>query len=340
MVIVASLLLSTCSGMSPGAPEEPAPSGPTDVVSGDSSAARRPKRTTTTTTTTTTAPDLPPTTSPTTTTSPVPEPAPVIGPWRATYTPHGGVATAKSSTYIAERVRELRAAGFTDQLHNIGVFDAMGDMPAAEYAGLGAWIDTSRRQAPEQRVIAWVNGREADHVDRAATHQRIAAWVRHAVRDLGVDGVLFDFEPFTRDNPRLLDLLDAVRAQVPEAWLAIASPAERWSEPFIGEVARRVDLLSPMVYDSTLTSPAAYSDLVRRTALAYHRGAAGRATVAPSLPAYAANKWHDPSVENIATAGDGLRVAAAAGAPSGGAAVYWWWQMGPSDLESWTALIR
>ena len=29
MVIVASLLLSTCSGMSPGAPEEPAPSGPT-----------------------------------------------------------------------------------------------------------------------------------------------------------------------------------------------------------------------------------------------------------------------------------------------------------------------
>jgi hypothetical protein len=346
VLVVALGLLNACSAASP--PGDPVDA--TDVADAQAretelapAAARtdaRKKPSKSTTTSTPAEPTATTTVTTTTTTSAVPSsPSSLIGQWRGAYTPHGWIAAPKSVDYVRDRVRELEAAGFSHQLHNIGVFDADGRMAESDHAGLARWIEVSRTTEPQQQIIAWVNGHEAAHVNRSSTHARIADWVAHATTELGVDGVMLDFEPFTRDNAQLLELLDAIRRSAPRAWVGIASPAERWSEPFIGQVADRVDLLSPMIYDSALTRPADYSELVRRTVSTYRHAMAGRAGLAPSLPAYSANPWHDPVIENLATAAAGLHAAAAEGATVDGAAVYWWWEMGELDLRFWRDLI-
>jgi hypothetical protein len=271
-------------------------------------------------------------------TAPVDDGGAVIGPWRATYLPHGWIATNKSSAYIENAVRSLAAEGFTHQLHNLGFLDATGRVPSTEYAGLARWIQVSRQVDPSQGIILWVSGSESDHVNRTERHAEIARWLRATVDAYGVDGILLDLEPFGRDNPRFLSLLAAVRQELGDTWLGVNGPPNgRWSGAFLAQLASSVDAMSPMFYDTTLTDPAQYTELVRSELARYLAAVGGDAAVLPSLPAYSANPWHDPRVENIATAAAGI--GALTGERPGGAAVYWWWEFDETARLQWRQAI-
>jgi hypothetical protein len=263
----------------------------------------------------------------------------VIGAWRGIYLPHGWIATVKSTQYIGDAVHAIGSAGFNEEILNVGAFDSYGNMPVANYAGLSAWVTTSRSVDSTKRIVIWVSGSESKLVDNPSTYDNIAGWIASAVQQYGLDGVMLDFEPFTRDNPLLPGLLERIRAAAPQAWIDITAPIDRWSDPFITAVASQVNALSPMLYDTTLVSPTAYVDLVASTVVRYSRAAGSAVLVTPSIPAYKANAWHDPTVENIADADQGLQAAVAQNARVDGAAVYWWWQITPDDLAQWSQAI-
>ena len=253
--------------------------------------------------------------------------------------PHGWIAAPKTTSQISDSVRALGGAGFNTQLHNLGSLDAAGGMPAEQFSGLSAWVATSRSVDPGQRIIAWISGSESLHVDRPSTYDSIAGVVARLVEEFGVDGVLLDLEPFSADNPNLLSLLDRVRTRSPHAWVGVDAPADGWSPTFITSIGSLVDAVSPMLYDTRLGDPVAYAGLARASIDRYARALTGSTLLVPSLPAYAASPFHDPSVENIATAVRGIQDAARSGSYIDGGAVYWWWEMTAEDHAAWQAAI-
>ncbi len=229
----------------------------------------------------------------------------------------------------------LRQAGFTHQIHNLGVLDAAGRVPDTDYAGLDAWVRHSRSADPEQRIVVWVSGSESAHVDNDAVHGGIASFLADLVDRHGLDGVLLDLEPFRADNLAYVNLLDTVRSALPGTWLGVTAPADgQWSPTFISAIAARADGLSPMLYDSSMGTAAAYQEWATRALRRYADAIGTSAQLFPSIPSYAANRYHDPAVENVETAGRAIR----ASHGLDGAAVYWWWEFGEADRASWAAL--
>lgn len=260
----------------------------------------------------------------------------VLGPFRGIYVPHGWIATPKSESYITTSVKDLAANRFNHQIHNIGKLGSTGRVPASDYSGLARWSSVSRTVAPEQRILGWISGSEATHVNKTWLHGSIASWVSEFVSTTGVDGVVLDIEPFARDNPNYLRLMNTVRAKNPRVWIGVNTPATKWTNSFITSVAKPVDALMPMLYDTGLTSPAAYTDYVAKNVLRYASSSSGYAQVYPVLAAYKANSWgHDPAVENITTGLNGVGRVLAQGTPVAGAAVYWWWEMTAADKTAW-----
>ena len=230
---------------------------------------------------------------------------------------------------------ELRRAGFSHQIHNLGALGATGRVPDADYAGLAAWVQHSRSAAPEQRIVAWVSGSESAHVDDVVVHDDIASFLADLVGRYGLDGVLLDLEPFAPDNPGYVHMLDRVRSALPDTWLGVTAPADgQWSPGYIAQIAARVDGLSPMLYDSSLGTAAAFEEWATRSLDRYGDAIGTSAQLFPSIPSYSANRYHDPAVENVETASRAIR----ASGDLDGAAVYWWWEFGAADRASWAAL--
>ena len=271
---------------------------------------------------------------PTTATVP-PEPDRNLGRWRAAYLPHGWIGASRNADEVAGRVAELRRAGFSHQIHNLGALGPTGRVADGDYAGLAAWVQHSRSAAPEQRIVAWVSGSESAHVDNEVVHDDLASFLADLVGRYGLDGVLLDLEPFAADNPRYLHLLDRVRSALPDTWLGVTGPADgQWSPAYIAQIAARVDGLSPMLYDSSLGTAAAFEEWATRSLDRYADAIGTSAQLFPSIPSYSANRYHDPAVENVETASRAIR----ASHGLDGAAVYWWWEFGDADRASWAAL--
>ena len=219
------------------------------------------------------------------------------------------------------------------QIHNIGVMDATGSVPAEMYSGLSQWVDVSRQVEPEQQVVLWVSGDTAIHVKDRSLHGPVGAWLASLVESADADGVLLDFEPFRSDDPDLVPLLETIRAQLPNTWIGLtAPPDDRWSGGYLSELSSRVDAISPLLYDTRLSDATSYRNRVATQVARYQKAAGARALVVPSLPSYSATPWHDPSVENIEEA---VRALATVNLSLDGAAVYWWWEFTEEPRQSW-----
>lgn len=264
--------------------------------------------------------------------------AAVPAPWLATYVPHGYTATVRTSADISAKVNDLKNNHFNVQIANIGSFNSSGSIAASDYAGLSAWITSSRATDPNQKIIAWLNGTESGHVINLALHPAISSWISNFVNSTGVDGVMLDFEPFTNDNANYLALLTSIRSASPNAWIGVNAPGatNRWSTSFINKVAGKTNAISPMLYDTTITTSSGYSTYVTSMINTYKQAISGTtAKVYPSIPAYNDNAWHSRSVENIASASNGIKAAGG----TQGAGVYWWYEMNTDDKLQWGTAI-
>ena len=277
----------------------------------------------TTTTTTTTS------TTTTTTTTTIPEPVSMtIG--NATYAPSGWLNGDKSASFLQNSLSEVVSEGFEILLVNMGRFDTNGNL--AKRPGLDDLVAARNVAAPNLDLVAWVNGR-ASEIMRPLVHEdKIAAYISNTA-DWGMDGAWINIEPFAQsDNAAWIKLLSTVRAANPSMWIAANAPVNpnQWTDSFINQIKGYLDAISPMFYDSTITNTADYTNWVA-TGTSRWYGLIGNKLI-PSIPAYSANAWHDPAIENIATATAGMPQVEHF-------AVYWWWEFGTLDRAMWEDVL-
>ncbi|MFF5495236.1 hypothetical protein [Streptomyces aquilus] len=202
-----------------------------------------------------------------------------------------GRKTGRDVTALAAR---LRTTGIRDLYVHAGPLEHDGTLPKSSYPRARAFLAAVHREAPGIRVQAWLGDKLASetpeglHLDRAATR---AAVVRSTGEILatGFDGAHFDLEPLHSGDEDYLDLLDTLhevtRAQgVPLSVAAhqidplpalhsvagaLTGHPKWWSQEYFGQVARRVDQIAVMSYDTAMPMESLYGGYVaQQTSLA------------------------------------------------------------------------
>ncbi len=147
----------------------------------------------------------------------------------------------------------------------------------ATYAYARDFITAFKQVAPDITVQAWLGVPvkappntpvQSGYIDltNVTIQQTIAEFSRLVVNDLGFDGIHFDPEPVLSGDTALLKVLDTIRMAIgPQAKLSIAGreitpffpEAElivnrwfTWRADYYREIARRVDQVAVMAYDS------------------------------------------------------------------------------------------
>jgi len=188
-----------------------------------------------------------------------------------------------------------------------------------------------KRFNPEARVLAWVGiptttlGRGEVNLDDPVVRDRIAGWCARLITLGGIDGVHLNAEPVPDGSVGFLLLLDAVRRAIrPRAILSIAGEdllpqpfglrppyisQVKWGLKFYYEVARRVDQIVLMSYDSGLPLASLYGIWTAWQACQVLRAVQGTQTgVWIGIPAHPEWSWtHVPWAERVESGLWGLR---------------------------------
>ncbi|RMF82331.1 MAG: hypothetical protein D6737_02295 [Chloroflexi bacterium] len=188
---------------------------------------------------------------------------------------------------------------------------------------------------PEARLYAWLGlpvnlGEDNYRLDDEEFQQRVATFSQTVVHDFGFDGVFLNVEPVWDGDTNFLDLLRVVRTSVGEtASISVAIPPDWsplgvdipvppliepgtvWQREYKQRVALLTDEMAVMAYNSGLSSP---DDYVKWMAYQVESFASAVAELDAStnlvigIPTYDAEPpAHDPAVENVTSAVDGIR---------------------------------
>ncbi|MBL8132167.1 MAG: hypothetical protein JNL42_09950, partial [Anaerolineae bacterium] len=208
----------------------------------------------------------------------------------------------------------------------------------AEFGDVETFVTQFRTAYPDARLYGWISlpvedDEEGSRLSRPAIQEQIAAFSQRIVTEFGFDGVFVNVDPVSgvRDGDQdFLSLLRAVRAAVgldtpvsaalPPDWspsnAAIAlppliAPNTEWQTAYKQSVALLVDQMAVMTYQSGYVSAEEYSAWVAYQVTAYASAVAELSTpveILIGVPTYpAAPPGHDPAVENIASAVQGIR---------------------------------
>lgn len=203
-------------------------------------------------------------------------------------------------------------------------------------------------------VIPWVGGVLDKQCHPASEEWRgrfVASVAELMAEHPRLAGVQVNIEPLPSGNQDFLDLLSEIKAALPVGKvLSVAAyppptiwhPHEEvhWDEPYFREVAKRVDQLAPMMYDTAIRRGKIYRHLMMnwtREVLSW----AGDTEVLLGVPAYddTGVGYHDPKVENLKNAIRGIN--SGLGNPDNlpanysGIAIYSEWEM---DADEWRFL--
>ncbi|MGF1428731.1 hypothetical protein [Kitasatospora sp. LaBMicrA B282] len=245
---------------------------------------------------------------------------------------------------------QLVRGGIRDLYVHAGPLDDDGTLPATRYPQAGALLAAVHQELPGVRVQAWLGDlvepeKQGLDLSDPAVRQRIRDSVQQ-VLDAGFAGVHLDLEPVHSGDAGYLALLDQVHALTAArgALLSVATPQidplpglhavagtlaghpKWWAQAYFGQVARRVDQVAVMSYDTAMPLPSLYTGYVaQQTELALE--------VTPSsvdllmgLPAYEEDQpGHRGSAETVPAAIRGVRLGLGRQAPGRaafGVAVY------------------
>jgi len=316
-----------------------------------------------------------------------------------------GHSYVKSQSYV-DRVPDLASRMQNSYMvsywfTNAGTVDGSGTIVQArtELASVVAYLDAINdyelANGASFNVLAWLNASSSTlDISNAAVRSTLVneckklvststdgSYIDGAARSF--DGIMIDIEPSGRNDTyfdALKTLMDEIKAGIGPGKLVAFTPpkystnggASFWSPTYYYYMARHVDLLCAMTYDSVSSSGAAYqawmtsqvTDILRAVSGEYwpdgsHPPPANGVMTFIGLPAFPANAYHNPSYENIVFGAQGLDAAMTAliteGDPSQvyfqGAAVYlhgdgsgsdgyaswatdWWW-FGRYWLRAW-----
>ncbi|MFC9465059.1 glycoside hydrolase family 18 protein [Streptomyces coelicoflavus] len=207
---------------------------------------------------------------------------------------HAWVDGRKKDADLTALARSLKTTGIRDLYVHTGPMEHDGTLPESLYPRARWLIDAVHRELPGVRVQAFLGdvlateGPDGMRLEKAATRAAVVDSARQ-VLDVGYDGVHLDLEPLHSGDRNYLSLLDDIRAvtRARDAQLSVAAhqidplPAlhsvfglftkhpKWWSQEFFGQVARRVDQIAVMSYDTAQPLEGTYGGYVaQQTSLA------------------------------------------------------------------------
>ncbi|MFF7235714.1 hypothetical protein [Streptomyces collinus] len=242
-----------------------------------------------------------------------------------------GRRTDADATRLADRLKDT---GIRDLYVHAGPLEHDGTLPPSAYPRARRLVSALHRAAPGIRVQAWLGDKLATEspdglrLERAATRAAVLASTRQILA-AGFDGAHFDLEPLHSGDRDYLALLDALRAltHARHAVLSVAAhqidplPAfhsfwgtttghpKWWSQSYFGQVARRVDQIAVMSYDTMQPLQSLYGGYVaQQTSLALEVTPA-TTDLLMGLPFYHENRFgHWAHAETVPAAVRGVRL--------------------------------
>lgn len=247
---------------------------------------------------------------------------------------HAWVDGRKKDADITALASRLHDTGIRDLYVHAGPLEHDGTLPKSAYSNARWFMDAVHREIPGVRVQAWLGDVLATetpdglHLERAKTRDAIVRSTRE-ILTAGFDGVHFDLEPLHSGDRHYLTLLDALH-RVTSAqhaplsvaahqidplpgfhsiWGTLTNHPKWWSQEYFGEVARRVDQIAVMSYDTIQQFESTYGGYVaQQTSLALE-------VTPPStdllmgLPFFHENRFgHRASAETVPAAVRGVRL--------------------------------
>ncbi|WP_436841289.1 hypothetical protein [Streptomyces bobili] len=207
---------------------------------------------------------------------------------------HAWVDGRKKDADVSALAARLKDTGIRDLYVHSGPLEHDGTLPASSYPNARRFIAAVHREMPQIRVQAWLGDVLASEspngmrLERAATRAAVVRSTREILAT-GFDGVHFDLEPLHSGDQDYLTLLDALHrvTAAQDAPLSVAAHQidpvpgfhsfwgtttghpKWWSQKFFGEVARRVDQIAVMSYDTIQPLESTYGGYVaQQTSLA------------------------------------------------------------------------
>ena len=207
---------------------------------------------------------------------------------------HAWIDGRKTDADIDALATRLEGTGIRDLYVHAGPLEHNGTLPKSAYPKARWLIEAVHRELPGVRVQAWLGDVLATEspdglrLERAETRAAVVASTRQILA-AGFEGAHFDLEPLhsgDRDYLGLLDSLHSVTrahdAQLSVAahqidplpgfhsfWGTVAGHPKWWSQRFFGQVARRVDQIAVMSYDTMQPLDTLYGGYVaQQTSLA------------------------------------------------------------------------
>ncbi|MFE9609072.1 hypothetical protein [Streptomyces sp. NPDC006012] len=254
---------------------------------------------------------------------------------------HAWVDGRKDDADVAALARRLDGTGIRDLYVHSGPLEHDGTLPASAYPKAAWLIAAMHRELPSVRVQAWLGDVLATEspdglrLERPATRTAVVRSARQILA-AGFEGAHFDLEPLHSGDRDYLALLDDLHRLTREhdALLSVAAhqidplPAlhsvfgavtghpKWWSQEFFGQVARRVDQIAVMSYDTMQPLQSLYGGYVaQQTSLALE--VTPQSTdLLMGLPFFSENRFgHWAHAETVPAAVRGVRLGLSRTAP-------------------------
>jgi hypothetical protein len=247
---------------------------------------------------------------------------------------HAWVDGRKTDADMAALARRLKGTGIRDLYVHSGPLEHDGTLPESDYPRAAWLIESVHRELPGVRVQAWLGDKLATEspdglrLQNAATRTAVVVSTRQILA-AGFEGAHFDLEPLHSGDTDYLDLLDRLRAltRSHHALLSVAAhqidplPAfhsfwgtltnhpKWWSQAYFGQVARRVDQIAVMSYDTMQPLQSLYGGYVaQQTSLALEV-TPDSTDLLMGLPFFQENRFgHRGAAETVPAAVRGVRL--------------------------------
>ncbi|MGY4924235.1 hypothetical protein [Streptomyces sp. 900105755] len=243
---------------------------------------------------------------------------------------HAWVDGRRTDADVTALAARLADTGIRDLYVHAGPLEHNGTLPTSA-CPKARWLVTAvHRKLPGVRVQAWLGDElapekpDAMHLEKKATRDAVVESARQVVR-AGFDGVHFDLEPLHSGDRNYLALLDALRPATPllsvaahqidplpafhSFWGTVTGHPKWWSQEYFGQVARRVDQIAVMSYDTMQPLQSLYGGYVaQQTSLALEVTPADT-DLLMGLPFYHENRFgHWAHAETVPAAVRGVRL--------------------------------
>ncbi|MFE9447008.1 hypothetical protein [Streptomyces sp. NPDC006739] len=247
---------------------------------------------------------------------------------------HAWIDGRKTDADVTALADRLRDTGIRDLYVHSGPLEDDGTLPASAYPKARRLIAAVHRELPGVRVQAWLGDELATEspdglrLERAATRAAVVRSTRQILAT-GFEGAHFDLEPLHSGDRDYLSLLDQLRRVTRERhallsvaahqidplpafhsfWGATTGHPKWWSQAYFGQVARRVDQIAVMSYDTMQPLQSLYGGYVaQQTSLALEVTPPGT-DLLMGLPFYHENRFgHWAHAETVPAAVRGVRL--------------------------------